>query len=241
MERTDTGVLIAFEGIDGAGKTTQVDMLTDFLARAGVSVVRSKEPTDGPWGKKIRASATHGRMSLADELHAFTEDRKEHVRELIMPALRAGRTVILDRYFYSTIAYQGTRGADVVAVARQMQEIAPTPDVMFLIDVPPAIGVDRIKEGRGETPNAFEQIDGLKKAREIFRGLAAGHPEVQLIDGTEPIAAVHRRVVEELLDGALKKKHGAKAYGCDEPELCSDRASDTCLWVKMRKLARLLS
>jgi dTMP kinase len=66
--------------------------------------VRSKEPTDGPWGQKIRQSAQTGRMSVEDELHAFTEDRKEHVRDLILPALTAGKAVVLDRYFYSTIA-----------------------------------------------------------------------------------------------------------------------------------------
>src|SRR4051794_28178129 len=125
-------------------------------------VIRSKEPTDGPWGRKIRASAATGRMSLADELHAFTEDRKQHVREVILPALAAGKAVVLDRYFYSTIAYQGTRGADTAAVANRMREIAPVPDVTFLIDVPPAVGVDRITANRGESPNQFEQSDDLR-------------------------------------------------------------------------------
>lgn len=131
--------------------------------------------------------------------------------------------------------------ADVVAVARQMPEIAPTSDMMFLIDLPPALGVDRITEGGGESPNAFEQIDGLKKAREIFRSLIADHPEVQLIDGTLPIDTVHKHVVGELVEGTLKTKHCAKAYGCDEPEFCCYRASGTCQWAKMKKLTGLLS
>ena len=64
------------------------------------------------WGRKIRESATTGRMTLADELEAFVQDRQQHIRELILPSLQAGKVVILDRYFYSTIAYQGARGAD---------------------------------------------------------------------------------------------------------------------------------
>ena len=241
MERTDTGVLIAFEGIDGAGKTTQVELLERFLLSSEVAVKRSKEPTDGPWGQKIRASASNGRMPLADELAAFTEDRKQHVRDLIAPALQAGQTVILDRYFYSTIAYQGTRGADVAAIASLMQEIAPVPDVVFLIDVPPAVGIDRITGGRGESPNEFEKLDDLRKARATFQNLTANHPEVVQIDGTRPIVDVHRAVLTTLLDGVLKKRHCAKAYGCDDPAFCSYRASGTCQWAKMVRQAALVS
>ncbi len=114
----DAGILIVFDGIDGGGKTTQAKLLADILTAAGETVVLSKEPTDGPWGKQLRASATTGRMSLADELHAFTEDRKQHVTNLIAPALARGEIVILDRYFYSTIAYQGARGTVPHANAR---------------------------------------------------------------------------------------------------------------------------
>jgi len=241
MERTDTGVLIAFEGIDGAGKTTQVDLLADFFRQVGEPVVRSKEPTDGPWGRKIRASASNGRMKLAEELQAFTEDRKEHVRELILPALREGKTVILDRYFYSTIAYQGTRGTDTKELARQMHEIAPTPDIVFLIDVPPAVGLERIEGGRGESPNEFEQLDGLKKARDVFLSQAERDPVVVRIDGTLPIAIIHREVLTHLLEGPLKKRHCAKAYGCDDPTLCGYRLSGTCRWAEMVRHAALLS
>src|SRR2546430_9038964 len=129
MTRSDTGILIAIEGIDGAGKTTQVAHLADFLKRAGDSPICSKEPTNGPWGRKIRESAANGRMNLADELRAFTEDRKQHVRDLILPSLAAGRTIILDRYLYSTVAYQGARGCDIDLLMSEMLSIAPEPDV----------------------------------------------------------------------------------------------------------------
>ncbi|MBL9085553.1 MAG: dTMP kinase, partial [Planctomycetia bacterium] len=89
--------MIVFEGIDGAGKTTQVGLLVDALRRAGEDVVSSKEPTRGPWGMKIRESAVKGRLPEAEELQAFIEDRREHVRDLVGPALERGAIVVLDR------------------------------------------------------------------------------------------------------------------------------------------------
>ena len=97
-EHKGKGVLVAFEGIDGAGKTTQLQALADVLTAAGQTVVTSKEPTNGPWGRRIRESAVTGRMSLADELDAFIHDRAEHAEQLVEPALRSGLIVLLDRY-----------------------------------------------------------------------------------------------------------------------------------------------
>jgi dTMP kinase len=203
MDRTDAGTLIAFEGIDGAGKTTQARLLAEHLRSAGETVVSSKEPTDGPWGRKIRASATAGRLPPADELLAFTEDRKEHVRDLILPALKRGETVILDRYLYSTIAYQGSNGFDPDALVAEMLAAFPIPDVVILIDVPPVVGLARIRDGRGETPNAFEQLSHLEAIRRLFLVLAAKHGNVRVFDGTRDVAAVHRAIVQYLLNGPL--------------------------------------
>src|SRR5688572_19594551 len=85
------GILVAVEGIDGAGKTTQVRMLEERLRLAGMDVVASKEPTDGKWGRKVRQSATTGRLPLEEETEAFVEDRKEHVANLVVPSLEAGK------------------------------------------------------------------------------------------------------------------------------------------------------
>lgn len=194
MTTTQRGLFIVFEGIDGAGKTTQVDLLQRFFTSTGVSCVRSKEPTDGPWGRKLRASATSGRMSAADELHAFIEDRKEHVRNLIQPALHAGKVVILDRYFYSTIAYQGVKGADAEAIERSMLSQFPIPDVVFLIDVPVPSGIDRVKSGRGETPNGFEQLTGLESARILFLDMARRHQNIHVMNGSDTIESLHAAV-----------------------------------------------
>jgi dTMP kinase len=203
MDRTDAGTLIAFEGIDGAGKTTQARLLAEHVRAAGKTVVASKEPTDGPWGRKIRASATAGRLPPADELHAFTEDRKEHVRDLILPALRRGETVILDRYFYSTIAYQGSNGFDPGLLAADMLAAFPVPDAVILIDVPPGVGLARIREGRGETPNAFEQLSHLEEVRRLFLDLAARHANVHVFDGTRDVASIQGSIVKSLHDRQL--------------------------------------
>lgn len=191
-------MLIAVEGIDGAGKTTQVGFIEQFLRSSGFAVVRSKEPTDGPWGQKIRKSASSGRMSLNDELQAFIEDRKEHVRQVILPALSRGEVVLLDRYFYSTIAYQGARGSDVDELTEDMLRIAPEPDLVVLLDVAPDIGLQRIAHGRGETPNAFENEETLRAVRAEFLQLSKKHTNILTIDASRDIESVRVEVLKAI-------------------------------------------
>lgn len=212
MIRTDQGILIAVEGIDGAGKTTQVDKLEHFFRQAGEQIVRSKEPTDGKWGRLIRASAISGRLSLQEELHAFVEDRKEHVANLILPALKRRSIVLLDRYFYSTIAYQGCRGLSVLALTAQMLEIAPVPDAVILLDVSPAVSQTRIRHGRGEKPNEFESVEYLKCVRDVFLDLAKTHSNVIKVDGELDIEATFSSIVGALFKGPLKKQRSASLH-----------------------------
>src|SRR5262245_48730398 len=198
MTRTDAGTLIAFEGIDGAGKTTLLNLLADELKAMGFPVVCSKEPTNGKWGRQIRRSARDGRLSLAEELRILTEDRREHVRETILPAIVGGQTLLLDRYFYSTIAYQGSRGGDVESIAAAMTAEFPIPDVVFLIDVPADVGLARIAQGRSEVPNQFEQLDSLRAARQVFLNLAARYANIVTVDGTQPVEEVRMKILEHL-------------------------------------------
>ncbi|MCE9605447.1 MAG: dTMP kinase [Planctomycetia bacterium] len=188
------GRLIVVEGIDGAGKSTQVRRLAEALRQAGKSVVASREPTDGPWGRKLRASAESQRMSLADELHAFIEDRKEHVAQVIRPALEQGTVVLLDRYYFSTMAYQGARGADVQRIRRENEAIAPRPDLVLLVDFDPQIALTRIRESRGDVPNEFEQLDQLRAIRKIFLDTAHLDPTFRIIDGSGSPDAVFRQL-----------------------------------------------
>jgi dTMP kinase len=192
-------VFIVFEGIDGAGKSTQIQLLAEALRARGIEPVLSREPTDGPWGRKLRESATTGRMSAADELEHFIQDRGEHMATLIAPSLAAGRWVIVDRYYYSTIAYQGVRGLDPKALQHRMESLFPKPDRVFLLDINPTAAVKRIRQGRGEAPNEFEQGAALERIRQVFLSLQGD--EISVIDANKPTAAVHQAILAALPTG----------------------------------------
>lgn len=157
-------MLISFEGIDGAGKTTQAAMLVAHLRARGVAVTTSREPTDGPHGMAIRKAAARGvRMPPAEELKLFLLDRQQHVERVIQPALDRGDVVVLDRYVHSTAAYQG--GADpalTLTLLRRQRAWAPWPDLTIWLRISPEEAVRRI-EARGAGVTAFERLDDLRR------------------------------------------------------------------------------
>ncbi|MEY5019562.1 MAG: hypothetical protein RLZ22_650 [Verrucomicrobiota bacterium] len=161
------GIFIIIEGIDGTGKSTQSKRLAEWFRAQGREVVLSREPTDGPWGKKLRESATTGRLSPDEELECFLNDRREHVETKIKPALAEGKVVILDRYYFSTMAYQGARGFDPVQIRQRNEEFAPKPDLLLILDLSVESAHKRIGS-RGDTVNEFEQLETLTRCREIF-------------------------------------------------------------------------
>jgi dTMP kinase len=234
MER---GIFLAFEGIDGSGKTTQVRMLQQALTAAGEQPVTSKEPTDGPWGQKIRESAKVKRLGAEEELDLFIRDRTDHVNTLVRPSLDDGRIVILDRYLYSTIAYQGSSGADPASIEQRMVSLFPLPHVVYWLDVHEDVGLSRIRNGRGETPNEFETAKGLSAARRIFAELAA-RPNVHRIDATQSPEQIHRQVIEHFTEEVLVKHRCAKSYGCDNNFECSFRMTNTCEWLTLTQSLR---
>lgn len=164
------GLFIVIEGIDGTGKSTQSKRLAEWFRSRGREVVLSREPTDGPWGKKLRESATTGRLSAEEELECFLNDRREHVEMNIKPALAEGKVVILDRYYFSTMAYQGARGFDPAEIRRRNEAFAPQPDLLLILDLSVESAHGRIG-ARGDTANEFEQRDTLTRCREIFLSL----------------------------------------------------------------------
>jgi dTMP kinase len=228
------GILIAVEGIDGTGKTTQVGLLGNALNDADQLVVISKEPTDGRWGKLIRESAAKGRLPLDQELNAFVEDRKEHIANVIAPGLREGKIVILDRYFYSTIAYQGSRGADKRDLLDKMLAFAPVPDMVFLLDADPAVTIERIANGRNETPNEFERHESLTKCRSIFLELSKSRDEIFVIDGHLNIANVQTTIIDRLLKNALRHKRCAESDECNVVNSMY-RKTGKCQWAQLSK------
>lgn len=194
MERTDTGLFIVIEGIDGTGKSTQAKMLEHALKQAGKTVILDREPSDGPYGKILRDSATTGRLSPQEELDLFHKDRKHHLDEIILPALQRGETVILDRYYFSTMAYQGQRGFDPQEIRETNLRFAPNPDILFILD----LAVDQARERigvRGDTTNEFEQRDALQYCRDIF--LSVSNEEfAHVIDSSQTLDEIHQQMLE---------------------------------------------
>lgn len=185
-------MLIAIEGIDGSGKTTQVDLLAEALTQRGIPVVQSKEPTNGPHGTRLRQSAITGRLSPEKELELFILDRKEHVANLIRPNLARNTVVILDRYYFSTIAYQSARGLDADDIRCQNEEFAPQPDLLLIVKVPVEASLDRIglRDGQG---NEFEKKENLESCDQRFDQFEGDF--VRRIDGSLAIEEVHQQIL----------------------------------------------
>jgi dTMP kinase len=165
-----TGKLIVLEGIDGSGKSTQARTLLRRLRARGVDAVLFREPTRGKWGRTIREKA--GRkdsLTPEEELDLFVRDRREDVEKNLGPALAAGRVIVLDRYYFSTIAYQGAKGIDQGRIRRLNERFAPRPDLVIVVDVDAAAGLARIG-GRRRREELFEREDYLVRVREIFNG-----------------------------------------------------------------------
>lgn len=181
------GILIAIEGIDGAGKTTQAIMLHKKLCKNGYDALNFHEPTDGQWGEKIRDLAKNGRnkTSKEDEMNLFYQDRIEDVRDRINPALKRKNIVIMDRYYFSNIAYQGARGIEPNHIEKENEKIAPKPDVLIILDIAPEVALKRIREKRNGKPNHFERMRHLQKVRGIFLSRFKGRSYVKIVDGDD--------------------------------------------------------
>lgn len=189
----EKGLFIVIEGIDGTGKSTQAKRLGEWFESQGREVVISREPTDGPWGRKLRESAATGRLSPQDELQYFLNDRRQHVEEKITPALSEGKVVILDRYYFSTMAYQGARGFDPAEIRRMNEEFAPIPDLLLILDLDVDTAHQRIGH-RGDSTNEFEKKENLQRCREIFLSLM-DEPFVRVVDSAGSLDEVSSRII----------------------------------------------
>lgn len=183
------GLLIVVEGIDGTGKTTLVDRLAKYCRAQKVECIVSREPTNGRWGMLLRQSAQTARLPLGEELELFMKDRAEHVERVIQPALSGGKIVLLDRYYFSTAAYQGARGADAGAIIDANEQFAPIPDLLLLLDASPETGRRRITR-RGDQIDAFEQTQYQEEVRRIY--LELKRPYLRVIDASRHPDAVWR-------------------------------------------------
>ncbi len=191
------GMLVVLEGVDGAGKSSVLKRLAAFASELSLEVVQGREPTNGPYGRRLRESALNGRFSMAEELDLFVRDRRQHVEEVIAPALSRGALILLDRYYFSTAAYQGARGADPEAVLALNEAFAPKPNLVLLLDCPPVQTLARI-QARGGGADAFEKLEELEAVRRIF--LSIKRPFIRRIDASIGEDLVGVQCVECLKD-----------------------------------------
>ena len=174
-------VLVNLEGIDGCGKSTQSKLLLEKLKGEGEKVIILKEPTKRPHGQKLW-DMLHGKRKATNEeiLELFVLDRKQHVEEKIEPALDSGGVVLMDRYYYSSMAYQVAGGIDVEEI-REKHEFAPKPDVVLIFDLPVSVALERVK-GHSDA-DEFEKEEHLEKVREAYLDLE-NDPLVRIVDAT---------------------------------------------------------
>jgi len=174
-------VLVNLEGIDGCGKSTQSKLLLEKLEGEGEKVIILKEPTKRPHGQKLW-DVLHGKRKATNEeiLELFVLDRIQHVEEKIQPALDDGTVILMDRYYYSSMAYQVAGGIDVEDI-RKKHAFAPKPDVVLIFDLPVSIALERVK-GHSDA-DEFEKEEHLEKVREAYLDLG-NDPLVRIVDAT---------------------------------------------------------
>lgn len=194
------GVFIVFEGIEGAGKTTQAKNLYEYLNSIGKKSILTREPGGTKTGKKIREillSDTDEMFPPKAELFLYEADRNFHIHNVIKPNLEKGINVICDRYIYSSLAYQGyARGLDINLI-KTLNDIATDgvyPDIVFLIDIPVEVSLQRL--GNKKDRIEKEGIDFHKRLRNGFLKIAEENKELfYIIDGTKK----EKKIFEEII------------------------------------------
>jgi dTMP kinase len=201
-------VLLALEGIDGSGKTTQAHLLAGDLQRRGVKVVLTREPGSGPAGRRLRRylAGPVRHLRPAVELAYFVADRREHVARIIRPALAAGRWVITDRSYYSSVAYQGALGLDPARILALNESFAPRPDLVVILTLPPALAVARLARTPGRRRQVSEGLSYLEQVAAIYAALSG--PHIHRLDATAS-PAVTQAALLTLIEKILKPRPAA--------------------------------
>lgn len=196
------GKFITFEGIDGAGKSTHIGFVEDFLSRRGKLVTASREPGGTPLGEKLRDLVLHEKMHLETEALLMFASRREHIAQLIEPNLAAGRWVLSDRFTDASFAYQsGGRGLarEKLEALERWVHPALQPDLTLLFDVPLAVARERLDATRTLDKFEREQADFFEKCRSEYLRRAAQFPQrIVVIDSTRSIEAIRAELTEVL-------------------------------------------
>ncbi len=199
---TIKGKFITFEGVDGAGKSTHIDEVISFLESQNISVKRTREPGGTKLGEKLRELLLHDEMDPETETLLMFAARRQHIAEIIKPALDEGVFVVSDRFTDATYAYQ--YGGKQVAYSKiQTLEAWVHPDLKadltLLFDLPVEISIDRLKKNR--TPDKFEKESEafFNRLRNVYLDLARQHPNrYKIINANQPIETVSHDVIEAI-------------------------------------------
>jgi dTMP kinase len=200
--RAGGGLFIVLEGIDGAGKSEQAGRLAAWLREAGETVVETREPTDGVWGRRYREWARGATEASAEEvLEFFLEDRREHVGRVIRPALARGEVVISDRYRASTRAYQAAQGIDRERLRALFEtEAFPEPHLELWLRIPVGPALARLGPGAGER---FERAAFLERVDAEYARL--GLAEIDAAGSPDEVEQAIRARVEPVLRAATEQ------------------------------------
>ncbi len=199
---TRSSKFITFEGIDGAGKSTHIGFVSEFLSKRGKTVVSSREPGGTPLGEKLRELLLHEKMDLETEALLMFASRREHIAQVIAPVLERGDWVLSDRFTDASFAYQsGGRGLDRAKMEALEAWVHPNlqPDLTLLFDVPLEVARERLDATRTLDKFEREQAEFFEKCRGEYLRRAAQFPDrIVVVDSTQTIEAIQQRLAEVL-------------------------------------------
>ncbi|MCK4911690.1 MAG: dTMP kinase [Thermodesulfovibrionales bacterium] len=210
--RASKGMFISFEGGEGAGKSTHVRMAAEALEAEGHEVIMTAEPGGTPISQCIRGvllDTAHQAMEPVTELLLYAAARRQHLQELILPALEEGKVVITDRFSDSTAAYQGTgRGLDMRLI-EELDRIVTggiKPELTVLLDMDVELGLERNRGAGKQDRLEMEQVEFHKRVREGFLAIAKAEPErVKLVDASGSKQEVQTLVMEAMREALTRK------------------------------------
>ncbi len=202
------GIFITFEGPEGSGKSTQIKLLNDYLLSQNIDTVMTREPGGTPLSEDLRNIVKYfdGEETLTDETEVLliSASRSQHIKNLISPALEQGKVVLCDRFYDSTVAYQGyARKLNMKFIEILNENVVKNsiPDLTILMDIDPKKGFLRTSQ-RSETIDDNDRIEkvGLQfhiDVRNAFLDIAKNNTDrIKIVDATSDIEAIHKKVVE---------------------------------------------
>ena len=204
LQGRNKGMFITFEGGDGSGKTTQMQILADALTDQRLELVTTREPGGTTLGGQLRDLIQHGQhVSSKAETLMFAADRAQHVDELIRPALVSGTTVLCDRYIDSSVAYQGAARGLGTGEVRDLSQWATgglEPDLTILLDIEPRLGLRRATR-HGADRIEQEGLDFQERVRQEYLHIATQNPgRTRVVDASGSITSVSLAVAETVLN-----------------------------------------